>query len=149
MAKKLEINFFGCKKELKIEIDKKHLKVMIQEVMTEERYPNLLEITGFDFMHQGWNYRMLKSGAIKNGAPVYILKPYDLYFFIRIRPLRLQRNAHKQWILSIDDCYGADIASKLRDHECPLTFIDGSHPCGEYSGPLGDITICARNHRWF
>lgn len=118
-------------------------------------YPNYLYISGFSFLHQGWNSVLEKSYQYSlNGAPIYYMKSYFLYGLIAIRPLKLIKQ-DQTWILCVCDHDLDDIATIAiydEEHFCNGTKSDiqNTKPCGEYRGPNQSIiTICQKKHSWF
>lgn len=77
------------------------MEIVFQET-TEIVFPEKIQLSGFGFWHQGWNNTMEKDKQLEDGSWTYVMKSYNLYGLISIRPMFLKKEKSGQWFMTLD-----------------------------------------------
>lgn len=100
----------------------------------EGEYPLCLKVSGFHFLFLGFNNLYYRSSENRNGAPVYHMPSYLLYYLILIRSVNLYKDETGNWRFEFGDC------------QQNISFLNGQEghtPIGtfQYKHGSGKITV--------
>jgi hypothetical protein len=91
-------------------------------------------MSGLPFMLQGWNRVFYKTREVSDGAPVYRLDPYTLYWFFNIIGVSIKR-VKNCWVMKRDcDYEGNYYGNKYRRNDVTTNFNKADPtPLGSWS----------------
>ena len=75
--------------------------------LTDNDFPNKIKMSGLPFVLQGWNTTFSKTKDLSDGAPIYRLEPYSLYFTIPIIGGSVKK-VNGKWIFVRDYDFGVN-----------------------------------------
>jgi hypothetical protein len=113
--------------------------------METQIFPEKIKMSNLPFFFQGWNTVLKKTNEFSDGAPVYRLNGYKLYYIIPIIGITIRRIAGR-WYLH-RDCDYINLFAFMGKKKTPETVEKDPLPCGEWT--YGGIVTEYKKRRWF